>query len=35
MQVHSFYSLGEMAQTKIKIENLQRAITQKVRSAGY
>jgi hypothetical protein len=33
--VHSFYSLGVMAQTKIKYENEQRAITQKVRSAEY
>jgi hypothetical protein len=32
-QVHSFYTLGEMAWTKIKYENKQRAITQKLRSA--
>jgi hypothetical protein len=31
--VHSFYTLGGMARTKIKYENKQRAITQKLRSA--
>jgi hypothetical protein len=34
-QVHSCYTLGEMARTKLKYENLQRAITQKLRSAEY
>jgi hypothetical protein len=33
--VHSFYTLGEMAWTKIKYENKQRAITQKIRNAEY
>jgi hypothetical protein len=32
-QIHKFYSLGEMALTKIKYENEQRAITKKIRSA--
>jgi hypothetical protein len=34
-QVHSFYTFGEMARTEIKYENLQRAITQKIRNAEY
>jgi hypothetical protein len=34
-QVHGFYTLGEMARTKIKYENQQRAITQKLGSAEY
>jgi hypothetical protein len=34
-QVHGFYKLGEMAWTKIKYENKQRAITQKLGSAEY
>jgi hypothetical protein len=32
---HSFYTLGEMALTKIKYENKQRAITLKIRNAAY
>jgi hypothetical protein len=31
-QVHSFYTLGKMARTKIKYENQQRAITKTLKS---
>jgi hypothetical protein len=34
-QVHSLYIFGEMARTKIKYENQQRAITKKIRNAEY
>jgi hypothetical protein len=34
-EVHNFYTLGEMARTKLKYENKQRAITQKIRSAEH
>jgi hypothetical protein len=34
-QVHSFFSWREMARTKLKYENEQTAITQKIRTAEY
>jgi hypothetical protein len=34
-QVNSFYTFGEMAQTKIKSENQEREKTQKIRNAEY